>query len=110
VERRWRIGEVDVSALTGVWFHSHEEDEGDRIVYRDSTYDFPRSRAPRQSLAIEPDGTAVFGEPGPAEATEASAGRWEVSEGGVRLRRPSGGEEFEVESLEGGVLVLRRRA
>jgi hypothetical protein len=57
---------MDASKLVGLWFHLHEEDEGGRKVYRDRSYDFPLTRAPRPSLTLGEDGTATFGRPGPA--------------------------------------------
>lgn len=101
---------MDVSKLAGVWFHSHEEDEGDRKVYRNESYEFPRSRAPRESLALQEDGTVAFGGPGPADQTVSSAGTWEVTGGLLSLSTPSGHEEWEIEALDDDRLILRRGA
>jgi hypothetical protein len=101
---------VDVNKLAGVWFHLHEEDEGDRTVYRNESYEFPRSRAPRRSLVLNPDGTASLGGPGPADETLASQARWEVSGTTLTLDSPRGQEQWEIETLDDDRLVLRRRA
>jgi hypothetical protein len=99
---------MDASRLVGLWFHSHEEDEGGRKVYRDRSYDFPRSRAPRPSLKIEEDGTATFGRPGPADETIPSRGTWELNNV-LTLSAPGTHEVWEIESLEEGRLILRPR-
>jgi hypothetical protein len=100
-------GSVDTGKLQGVWFHSSEEDQGGRIVYRDQSYEFPRTRAPRRSLSFRPDGTVVFGAPGPADAAVTSEGRWEVAGDRLILLSEGRREEYLVESLEDTVLVLR---
>lgn len=97
---------MDPSELVGVWFHSHEEDHGDLTVYRDSSYEFPRSRAPRESLTLVEDGAATFGRPGPADATVAAQGRWEVA-GDVLKLYGAQQKAWKIEALEHGRLVLR---
>lgn len=101
---------VDVGKLYGVWFHSYEEDQGDRVVFRDQSYDFPRSRAPRRSLTIEPDGSVAFGAPGPADASTFTEGNWDVSKGLLRISQLGRLEVYDIESLEDTLLVLQRRA
>lgn len=100
---------MDVSRLPGLWFHSHEEDDGDRIVYRSRSYEFPRARAPRESLDIGANGVVAFGRGGPADATTSSAGAWEVHDGVPVLIAPGGSDAYVVESLDDDMLVLRRR-
>jgi hypothetical protein len=100
---------MDVSKLVGLWFHSHEEDERDRTVYRRDSWDFPRSRAPRSSLRIEEDGTVVFGRPGPADETVSDRGAWKVADDVVTLFAPGGHEVWVVDSLDADRLILRRK-
>jgi hypothetical protein len=97
---------MDPSELVGAWFHSHEEDRGDLKVYRDSSYEFPRSRAPRESLRIVEDGSVTFGRPGPTDAAIASPGRWEL-DGDVLKLSGLREEAWTIETLEHGRLVLR---
>ena len=99
---------MDVSKLVGVWFHSHEEDEGDHIVYRNDAFDFPRSRAPRASLVIEPDGTAAIGGAGPADETISEPATWEVSGNVLKVSASDGPHEWEIEALDDDRLILRR--
>jgi hypothetical protein len=100
---------MDASKLVGLWFRSHEEDEGGHRVYRDQSYDFRLSRAPRPSLTLEEDGTATFGRPGPADETISSPGTWELADNVLTLSAPGTREVWEIESLEEGRLVLRPR-
>lgn len=99
---------IDVGKLVRRWFHSHEEDQGDRVVYRGETYDFPRARAPRRSMAFDSDGTVVLGEPGPADASSFGEGTWSVSGATLTLTAAGTREIYQIESLEAGLLVLRR--
>jgi hypothetical protein len=99
---------VDVSKLARSWFHSHEEDKGDRIVYRSDAFDFPRSRAPRDSLVLEPDGTAAVGHAGPADKTISTLGTWDVSGDVLRVATSGVPVEWEIEVLDDDALTLRR--
>jgi hypothetical protein len=99
---------MDTSKLARVWFHSHEEDDGDRVVYRSAEFDFPRSRAPRDSLVIEPDGTAAIGGAGPADRTISTQGTWEVSGDVLELSTSGSPVGWVIEQLADDVLILRR--
>lgn len=100
---------VDESRLTRVWFHSHEEDQAGRVVYRPDSYEFPRARAPRESLTIDPGGGVAFGRPGPADASTSQSGTWDVTGDTLTLASPGRTEEYEVVSLDDDALVLRRK-
>lgn len=99
---------MDTEKLARVWFHSHEEGEGDRIVYRSQSYDFPRSRTPRDSLNIQPEGTVGLGEPGPADASIYRQGAWTLASDVLTLSGPGGPTEYQIESVDDEKLVLRR--
>lgn len=101
---------VDRDRLAGVWFHSHEEDEDDRLVYRGPAYEFPRARAPRDSITIEADGSVAFGQAGPADSSTLTRGSWSDADEGLTLSTPGEEVVFEVQSVDADVLVLRRRA
>jgi hypothetical protein len=98
---------MEVDKLVGQWFHSYEEDETGRRVFRNASFDFPRSRAPRPLLTLAEDGTATFGQPGPADETIASRGTWELDGDVLTLSVGGTPEVWEIESLEDGRLVLR---
>ncbi len=99
---------MDPEKLVRVWFHSHEEDEGDRVVYRSQSYDFPRSRAPRELLTVEPDGTVAFGKPGPADASTYRQGAWELAGDVLTLSGAGGPQKYQIDSVDDEKLVLRR--
>jgi hypothetical protein len=100
---------IDASKLAGVWFRSHEEEEGDRLVYRGAAFEFPRARAPRPSLTLEPYGSVSVGSAGPADETISAPGTWEASGNILRLTTSGGPAEYEIETLDDDLLVLRRR-
>ena len=100
---------MDASKLTGLWFRSHEEDEGDRIVYRGTSHEFPPARAPRPSLALEPDGTAAVGQAGPADKTISTSGTWELSGDILKLSTAGVPVEWQIETLDDDLLILRPR-
>jgi len=105
------VAPVAREALIGSWTHSHEEDSGDLVVYRPSSYAFPRSRG-RDSFELAADGTLAGRGIGPDDRSVASSGRWELSaEGRLALRPGAGRPEraFEVVSAAPDRLVLRRR-
>jgi hypothetical protein len=99
---------VDTNKLEGVWFHSHEEDHNDCVVYRRDSYDFPRSRAPRASLTFKPDGNAAIGRPGPADAADYSFGGWDLADSILTLSVSGRHTVFEIISVDEEMLVLRR--
>ena len=63
------------AAILGRWVHSHEEDEGDRKVFRPSTYAFPPSRG-RSWFELKPGGSLLEGGPGPTDRSTSAPGRW----------------------------------
>ena len=98
---------MDRDRLVGVWYHSHEEDRGDRLVYRGPGFEFPRSRAARDSITLHEDGSAATGRAGPVDAAELEHGAWVLD--GETLTMTIGGRElaYEVESAAAETLVLR---
>lgn len=102
--------ELNSADLVGEWFHSHEEDQGDQMVFRPASYAFPPARMPRQQLDLAPGGRLRRGLPGPDDRRQASEGRWELDGRALKLETPGGpSEEYDVESKEGDRLVVRRR-
>ena len=100
---------MDTKKLEGVWYESSEESEGDRVVYRNSRYEFPRTRAPRPSLEFGEDGTLSLGRPGPADARAASSGSWKVRGKTLTVTAPGKRDVYTIESLDEDALVLRRK-
>jgi len=71
--------QIDRAALSGKWVHSHEEDQGDKMVFRPASYNFPRSRG-RRSFELAPDGRAVEHAIGPDDRPDASDGSWQLKD------------------------------
>jgi hypothetical protein len=99
-----------VNELLGRWLHSHEEDEGDVLIYRPAGYDLPPARG-RRGLEFRPDGELVVIGPGPADKPEAAAGHWEPAGGHrARVSLPSGEpHELEIVSAAPDRLAVRWR-
>lgn len=96
------------SSLLGDWVHSHEEDSGNQMVFRPSTYSFPPSRG-RSNYRLETGGALQVVRPGPTDQREHAGGTWSLEEG-VLLLRPSSGEtlRFPVVSVDSQRLVVNK--
>jgi hypothetical protein len=57
------------------WLHSHEEDKGDEMVFRPSTFMFPPSRG-RQGFSLNPDGTASVTGPDATDRSASESAKW----------------------------------
>ncbi len=104
---------VNPELLHQHWVHSHEEDTGDRMVFRPSTYDFPLSRG-RSSFDLQADGHLIESGIGPTDRSQKATGRWKL-EGANRLalyndrQAPAGpGRVLEIESAEPDRLVVKK--
>jgi hypothetical protein len=97
------------SKLLGHWIHSHEEDSGNQMVFRPSTFAFPRSRG-RQQFKLEPGGSLETIGPGPTDKRESARGTWSVEQGGVLILQPTGAESlrFSIVSVDNEKLVVNR--
>ncbi|MHA6249691.1 hypothetical protein ACXYMU_17240 [Pontibacter sp. CAU 1760] len=95
------------------WLHSFEEDEGDTIVYRPNTYNFPPSRG-RTGFTLESGGTIKRYEIAPMDGLEEQTGEWEqLDKDLVQVRMqpesyPPQSYEVQIISLKDGVLKIRR--
>jgi hypothetical protein len=92
------------------WVHSHEEDQGDDMVFRPASFKLPPSRG-RRSIELHSDGTLGHARPGPADRPERGQGRWEIDGDQLRLFRASGPAPAEVLRIAHAApdrLVLRR--
>lgn len=104
------------SELLGqTWLHSYEEDEGDILVYRPNSYDFPPSRG-RTGFALEREGVARQYVIAPTDGLEEQIGLWEYGDKNtVKVHIQGNGHpeqrySLEIVSLKDGVLKLRRTA
>ena len=97
----------EIGLLLKRWLHSHEEDDGERLVFRPAQYSFPRSRGARQAMMLGEDGQAEVELAGPADAST-STGRWGLEGRNLRIVTPDFLGEYELDSLDEEVLVLRR--
>jgi hypothetical protein len=95
------------AGLLGRWVHSHEEDSGDRVVYRRPDFDFPPARG-RDAFTLEPDGTALVGRPGPTDRGETAPGRWRLRGDTLTLETDSSLASFVIASFDGATLILQR--
>jgi hypothetical protein len=84
--------------------HSHEEDDGDRVVLRRPDHPFPPARG-RVRLTLQPGGEIEALKPGPDDRPVAAAGAWTPS----TISAEALGGELEIESAAGNELILRRR-
>ena len=99
---------VDPTKLVGRWTHSHEEDQGDRVVYRAAGHRFPPSRG-RRSFTLELDGSARLGQPGPVDRGQSIAGQWKLQGDVLHIEAGDTVETYAIESFDGSTLVLRKR-
>ena len=97
--------------LKGTWLHSREEDQGDTLVYRPNTYNFPPARG-RTGFAIGPNGRFTQYDIAPTDGLEGQAGTWTLLAGNRLLIQLSQAKtaayELEVLNLEGQRLSVRR--
>jgi hypothetical protein len=89
--------------ISGEWVHSHEEDEGDRVVLRRPDRPFPPARG-RVRLNLQPGGEIEAQQPGPDDRPVSAAGVWTPT----TLTADALGGRLEVESAADDKLVLRR--
>jgi hypothetical protein len=91
------------------WVHSHEEDEGQQLVYRPATYQFPPSRG-RTSFQLNPDGTLMRSQPSPTDQKQTQEGHWSV-EGSKLTLSPAADQApqvLQVKTLTPDRLVVQR--
>lgn len=99
---------IDEDSIEGAWTHSHEEDEGDRLVFRYSEFAFPPSRG-RTEITLKSGGVVEVGYPGPDDRRKRSPGRWTLEGNLLEIEAPGWSGTFEIESLSRQALVVRRK-
>jgi hypothetical protein len=67
---------MNQAPLQGSWTHSHEEDQGDVLVYRPTnSFAFPPARG-RETLEFGAGGQLTEHMPGPDDRSRAASGGW----------------------------------
>jgi hypothetical protein len=96
------------SNVLGHWVHSHEEDSGNLMVFRPSTYPFPPSRG-RSEYRLDANGILQSVRPGPTDKRESCGGTWSL-EDGVLVLRPAGGQPLRlpIVSVDSERLVVKK--
>jgi hypothetical protein len=104
------VSELPAHALGRRWVHSHEEDTEHEMVFRPADRPFPPSRG-RMRFELLPDGTFVESAPGPTDAPEERAGKWEIEGGKLVLdseQAPEGRRVLEIASADEDRLVVKK--
>ena len=99
---------IQASQLLGRWFHSHEESQGDRLVFRPADFAFPPSRG-RTALVFGQGGDLQVEGPGPDDRRRATSGRWSLQGNVLTTAAPGWSGAFTIDSVDEHALVLRRR-
>jgi hypothetical protein len=101
---------VDAKHLVGHWRHSHEEDQGDQVVFRPVDYKFPPSRG-RVAFRLDDDGGARRFPIGADDRSGAVVGTWRVADDHIEItdqgaRAPA--QVWQIVSASPKKLVLKR--
>ena len=96
------------SSVLGDWVQSHEEDSGNQMVFRPSTYPFPPSRG-RYHYQLKENGILRTVRPGPTDNRESGEGTWSI-EDGVLMLHPAGETPFRlpIVSVDSNRLVVTK--
>jgi hypothetical protein len=73
------MSKVDKNILSRNWVHSHEEDTDTEMVFRPSTFNFPRARG-RTSFELKPDGTLIQSGIAPDDRLQNAKGSWKLND------------------------------
>lgn len=105
-------GKIEKASLTRQWVHSHEEDTDTEMVFRPSTFSFPRSRG-RISFTLKPDGGLNETGIGPTDRREESRGTWQLESGETLSFYADPGAKpkkvLRIISVDNDKLVVRKR-
>ena len=100
--------QVDLEKLLGRWVHAHEEDDGNKVIYRVSGYAFPPSRG-RDAFTLDQNGVVRIDHPGPVDRGVSATGRWVLDGDVLSIDAGNWSAEFTIESFDGTTLVMHRR-
>ncbi len=102
---------IDASALAQGWLHAHEEDTGDTMVFRPSSFKLGPSRG-RAGFELKPDGELVESRIAATDGSLKQAGKWKLSETGklyfYRDDPATPAKVLEIESVSKDRLVVKR--
>jgi hypothetical protein len=98
----------EASLLIGRWVHSHEEDQGGRLVFRPAEFAFPPSRG-RTALIFATGGGLQVEGPGPVDRKMTTSGHWSLQGNVLTTAAPGWSGIFEIEAVDEHKLVLRRQ-
>jgi len=99
---------IDAEKLIGTWFHNHEADEGDLMVFVRQGTELPPSRG-RTVLTLGADGHVSVGTPGPDDRPRDAAGGWELDGAALTIDAPNLVGKYLVVEVSAERLVIRRR-
>jgi hypothetical protein len=106
------VQQQQVNLLTRTWLHAHEEDQGDVLVYRPNTYNFPPSRG-RTGMAFDQNGLFTQYDIAPTDGVQGRKGQWMVmDEHTVRITlddKQDPAYQLEIVSLDEKTLKVRRK-
>ncbi len=100
--------DLNPSQVLGSWFHSHEEDEPGRKIYRSAGFPFPPSRG-RTGFTIEANGDVVINQPGMDDRTTTNPGTWSLDGNILTITSTTWSGSFEVVKTIEDSYVLRQR-
>lgn len=103
-----KFAKIDERRLVGRWVHSHEEGEGDRVIFRTSDFSFPPSRG-RIAMILEPNGVAKIEYPGPDDRHATASGRWVLEGTVLTITTPVWARTFEVSAVDEHLLAVNQR-
>lgn len=90
------------------WIHSHEEDTGEEIIYRPSSYDFPLSRS-RTGFEIKENGEFIQYDIAPDDRIKQTNGNWKQIDDEIQVNLTNGDQyNLKILSLEEGILKIKR--
>lgn len=100
---------INKAALCREWVHSGEEDTENEIVFRPADYDFPLSRAPRESFQLKPDGKLIKGEGSASDQVQEAQGTWALENDKIAFQVESEPDQIrQIASVGAGKLVLKK--
>ncbi|MEX5301233.1 hypothetical protein [Kocuria sabuli] len=99
---------MDGANMQGTWFLSAEESSEDVLIFRGRHYDFPRTRAPRKALTINPDGSAVYYFPSSVDSHVQSPGSWNVVDNKIVMKIAGASQVYRVDHFSRDVLVMKK--
>jgi hypothetical protein len=100
--------DVTSDKLLGRWAHSHEEGQGNRLVFRPADFAFPPSRG-RTTLVFAAGGDLQVEGPGPDDRRRTTSGRWSLQGNILTTTAPGWSGAFDIEAVDERALVHRPR-